>query len=288
MLKRLVLILAALMVSVASAVTIPNASAKALGVTKGKPCATGVVFVNGKYLEAPYTVERWGAGIRINGTPVIAQVVSWNEFLKTQPNVKITKTEAPAGGDEASEDEEDDEPEDLDDEDEDDSLDDLFDDDPKPAKKAVKKAAPKKKSVKKAAKKPSAKVSYTLEGDFVANDKSKALVARVNKKRAEINTRLLSGGVYFFGDKYAAVAADARTAEQVLKALPEILKKSTSAADLINSVRGAGLVYLTRPICLDLFGNKRDYIRIQQRRDKMLKDQQFKNLMNGSGSSPLL
>ena len=109
---------------------IPKEGAKALGVTRGKPFSAGVVFINGKYIEPPYVVERWGTGIRINKEPVTGQVIDWNEFLKTQEGVKVEKrTEtvpaapvvqqaAPAVEDVDSS-----------------SLDDLFDDDPKPVKR---------------------------------------------------------------------------------------------------------------------------------------------------------
>ena len=73
---------------------VPKESAKALGRTRGKPFSLGAVFVNGKYLEPPYVVERWGTGIRINQMPVTGQIVDWNEFLKTQPDVKVEKKES--------------------------------------------------------------------------------------------------------------------------------------------------------------------------------------------------
>lgn len=287
MLKRLLLIVAALAISVVSAVEIPKASAKALGVTKGKPCSEGVVFINGKYIAPPYVVSRWGVGIRINDIPVIAQVVDWNEFLKTQANVKVTKTEAPAADTSAEEEPEEEADDWSDDEDEDSSLDDLFDDDPKPAaKKTAKKPA--KKAVKRRPAKPAATVTYTLEGEFVPNEKTDALKNRINAKRTEINAKIAAGGFYFFGDKYAPVTGDVRTTEQILKNLPGILKSNTSIGGFVNSVRSANLVFLTRPICTDLYNNKRDYLKLQQRREKWEKDREFKKLLNGSGSTSLL
>ena len=76
--------------------TIPKASATALGVTRGRPFSSGVVFVEGKYIEPPYVVERWGTGIRINGKAVTGQVINWNEFLKTQEGVKVSRSEQEA------------------------------------------------------------------------------------------------------------------------------------------------------------------------------------------------
>lgn len=287
--RKIVMVLCALATSFAMAIEIPKASGKALGVTKGKSFSSGLVFINGKYIEPPYVVERWGVGIRINGTPVIGQVIDWTEFIKTQPGAKVTKSEsAPAEAPEEPEEEEEEEEEldDLDD-DLDSSLDDLFDDDPKPAKKAAPKKAPKKKA-KKRASKPTTTVSYTLEGDFVANDASKALVARVNKLRTDLNSTLLKGGILIFGDRYSRVAADSHSAEQVLNALPDLQKKSSSAAELASGARAAGLVYLSAPICADLFANKVDYLKLQRRRAKWQEDQKVKKLLNGSNKKSLL
>lgn len=82
---------------------IPKESAKALGVTRGRPFSEGIVFVNGKYLPPPYVVERWGTGIRINKIPVTGQIISWNEFLKTQKNVKVVEPEPAADDHDAAE-----------------------------------------------------------------------------------------------------------------------------------------------------------------------------------------
>lgn len=285
--RKILLVLCVLATSLAMAIEIPKASGKALGVTKGKSFSEGIVFVNGRYLEPPYVVERWGVGIRINGTPVISQVIDWTEFIKTQPGVKVTKSES-APAESSAEPEEEEEEEELDDLDDDldSSLDDLFDDDPKPAKKAAPKKA--KKKAKKRAPKPTTTVSYTLEGDFVANDASKALVARINKFRTDLNSTLLKGGILIFGDRYSRVAADSHSAEQVLNVLPDLQKNSSSAAELSAGARAAGLVYLSAPICADLFENKVDYLKLQRRRAKWQEDQKVKKLLNGSNKKSLL
>lgn len=287
--RKILLVLCALATSVAMAIEIPKASAKALGVTKGKSFSSGLVFVNGKYIEPPYVVERWGVGIRINGTPVIGQVIDWTEFIKTQPGAKVTKSESAAAEVPEEPEEEEEEEEEIDDLDDDldSSLDDLFDDDPKPAKKASPKKAPKKKAKKKAPK-PTTTVSYTLEGDFVANDASKAMVTRINKLRTDLNSTLLKGGILIFGDRYSRVAADSHSAEQVLNALPDLQKKSSSAAELAAGARAAGLVYLSSSVCADLFANKVDYLKLQRRRAKWQEDQKVKKLLNGSNKKSLL
>lgn len=287
--RKILLVLCVLATSLAMAIEIPKASGKALGVTKGKSFSSGLVFINGKYIEPPYVVERWGVGIRINGIPVVGQVIDWTDLIKTQPGAKVTKSEsAPAETPEEPEEEEEEEEEldDLDD-DLDSSLDDLFDDDPKPAKKAAPKKAAKKKA-KKRAPKPTTTVTYTLEGDFVPNDASKALVARINKLRTDLNSTLLKGGILIFGDRYSRVAADSHSAEQVLNALPDLQKNSSSAAELASGARAAGLVYLSAPVCADLFANKVDYLKLQRRRAKWQEDQKVKKLLNGSNKKSLL
>ena len=191
----------------AAAIEIPKASGKALGVTRGKPFEKGLVFVNGRYLESPYVVERWGTGIRINKVPVIGQVVDWTEFLKTQDGVKVIKTEVPPpqAAERAPEAVSSPEPvsappekEIAGSDDFDPSLDDLFEDEPQPQKKKAdvpqaKPVARKPKSVK-----PIPTVTYALEGEFSANDASKALLKKVNDKRTQINAQLLDGEILFF------------------------------------------------------------------------------------------
>lgn len=269
-----IFLLFSLLAFASSAIEIPKESGKALGVTKGKPFSAGYVFVNGRYVEPPYVVERWGVGIRINGIPVVESVIDWSEFVKTQSGVKVTKTETPV----ATETPPEPEPEVEEEEDESDSLDDLFDDDPKPKK--TKKPA-KKKTFRRAAPKPVTTVSYSFEGDFVPNEASKKLLASINKARTEINIVLMKGGFLCFGDRYSRVMGDARTAEHFINRLPELQKKYEDQDDFIAAVRSADLVYLTEPLCVDLFRNRRDYLRLIPRREKDKKDREWKKLLNG-------
>ena len=52
------LMVAALATAASAMHEIPKASAKALGVTRGKSFSSGVVFIEGKYIPPPYVVER--------------------------------------------------------------------------------------------------------------------------------------------------------------------------------------------------------------------------------------
>lgn len=262
------------------AIEIPKASGKALGVTKGKPCSTGLVFIDGRYIEPPYVVERWGVGIRINGQSVVSQVIDWTEFIKTQSGVKVTKSEAAPVEEEVVEEEEDlGELDDLDDFDDfESSLDDLFDDDPKPAKTAKK---PAKKPVKKPKPKPAPTVTYSFDGEFVPNATTKALVKKINNTRTDIHAMLLEGNFIFFGENYSRVSGDARSALEILEKLPELERNAKSFESFKAGIRSARLLFLTEPICADLYRNRRDYFKLQTRRDKEKSERDFNLLLQG-------
>lgn len=265
-----------------AAIEIPKASGKALGVTKGKQFSEGVVFLNGRYMPPPYVVERWGVGIRINETPVIGSVIDWSEFLKTQDGVKTTKTETVVPAEPAPVPDPVVQEPVLDDFDM--SLDDLFDDAPKP-KRPAKKPAP--------ARKPrpartTTTVTYSLDGDFVPNDASKALVAKINKVRTDINAALMGGGFVCFGDSYPRVTGDARTVELILEKLPEIQRSSETQAAFLSAIRLANLQFLTEPVCKDLFRNRRDYIKLSKRYERWKQDSEIKQLLKETVEQPLL
>lgn len=260
---------------------VPVASAKALGVTKGKPFREGLVFINGKYLPPPYVVSRWGTGLRINNKPITGQVIDWTEFLKTQQGVKVSRTEtqaetAPAAEEKPAEPEVQESDEDVDT-----SLDDLFDDDPKPK---AKKPAARRPVFKKAPARPKTLVSYSLDGEFVHNEASRALVTRINSARTEIDRTLRSGGFICFGDNYQRVSGDSRTAQRLLEKLPEMQRDASSPQSFISKVRGGGMVYFTDELCHDLYRNRIDYRRLMDRREQWKKDRQMENFLKDAGT----
>ena len=237
---------------------IPKESAKALGVTRGKPFVAGVVFINGKFVDPPYTVERWGTGIRINQTPVTGQVVDWNEFLKTQDGVRVEKKTiepeaAPVAVEAVAPEFEDSA----------DALDALFDDDPKPvARKPVRSTRPP--AVARPAA-PRTEVTYSMDGAFVPNEASRALLKRINDARTEIDRVLRTGGFICFGNNYSRVTGDKRTLAKMMAALPDLLQKSATVEEFNAGVRSAGLVYLNEVLCEDLFRNRADYPKLRRR-----------------------
>ena len=263
---------------------IPKESAKALGVTRGKKFSSGIVFINGKYVEPPYVVERWGTGIRINSIPVTGQVIDWIEFLKTQPGVKVEKSEAAAAPEKESKPVP--EPaaapvpapaEDVDAS----SLDDLFDDDPKPAKSTKATTAPKAPVVAaSAAPKPvKTAVTYVLSEKFKHNDDSKALLKRINANRTEIDRTLRSGGFICFGDSYSQVQGDRRTLMELLEVLPELQQRSPDVQAFCVKIREAKLVYLNEVLRWDLFRNRTDYRKLMERREKLKSDRKWDQII---------
>ena len=307
--ERKVFLFAAIVMMMAGAFAfqpIPKEGAKALGVTRGKPFSAGAVFINGKYIEPPYVVERWGTGIRINSIPVTGQVVDWNEFLKTQAGVKIVKkdvmpvkekesapaatpvpvatsvpasqpvpvatpSEAPAVNVSA--------------------LDELFDDDPKSAKSEPEKPAPvKSEPIAKPVSTPVAAPAtpkavatcYVLSGKFRPNDSSKALVGRINSARTEIDRILRSGGFICFGTHYPRVSGDKRTLMAMLDVLPELMQSSESIEAFCSGVHSANLVYFNDALCQELFKNRIDYRKLKERREKFKSDQKWKQILGDS------
>lgn len=270
---------------------IPKESAKALGVTRGKKFSAGVVFINGKYVEPPYVVERWGTGIRINSIPVTGQVVDWIEFLKTQPGVRVEKSETAAAPEKTSKPVP--EPaaapapapaEDVDAS----SLDDLFDDDPKPAKSAKAATAPRAAvaAAPVASKPVRTSVTYVLSEKFRHNDDSKALLKRINANRTEIDRTLRSGGFICFGDSYSQVQGDRRTLMELLEVLPELQQRSPDVQVFCAKIREAKLVYLHEVLRRDLFRNRADYRKLRERREKLKSDQKWDQIIE-EASDPL-
>ena len=283
MFAKYVILVAAMSAAVVSQAfeQIPWASAKALGVTRGKRFSSGLVFINGKYVDPPYVVERWGTGIRINSVPVTGQVIDWVDFLKTQDSSKLSKTvqEAAAPAQASAP------PPPAESKSDADALDDLFDDNPAPAKSTWSpSAAPRRKA---APPKPKSTAKYELVGDFVKNDASTALVKRINEQRTEIDGILRRGGFIFFGDGYSRVAGDARTAESMLAVLPELMQRSEDVNSFRAGIRSNGMVYINEILSGQLFNSRIDYRRLQDRRQKLKADREWSNLLNDA-NKPLL
>ena len=244
--------------------TVPKQALVELKATVGKPFSAGLVFVNGKFLDPPYKVERYGTALRINGIQVTNEIVPWTEFLKTQPGARVEKVEAPQSADApaaepapAAE-----EPEAEESYDSSDDIDDLFDDDPKPKKKATKKPAAKR-PVKAAPPQPATTIVF--DGEFKPNDKTRQMVARINKARTRVETTLRNGGSYFFSARSMPISVDRLPTEMLLSSLPDVMKSNTTFEQFSSAARAKGLTFISDKVMRDLFRNRLDYIRLQAR-----------------------
>lgn len=257
----------------------PAAAVTALNKTVGKPFDSGYVFIDGHYVKPPYTVERYGTVIRVNGLQVSGEIVPWEEFVKTQTGVTVTKTEVPAaGGDDLSgiAPEPEPEPEVEEEDDGASSLDDLFDDDPKPKKTAKK---PVRKTVRPKPKKPATVVSYSFDGNFTPNERSKALVAKVNAMRTRIDSQLRAGGNFFFSARYSNVSGDAGTSKRIMEKLPDVMKRSSDREAFGQACRQAGLSSFPPALLDDLFKNRFDYLQLNERRKADRQKTQWQSLL---------
>jgi len=251
---------------------VPKQALVELKATVGKPFSAGLVFVNGKFLDPPYKVERYGTALRINGVQVTNEIIPWTEFLKTQPGVRVEKVEpppaaaAPAPVQETASAAEETATSDssIDD------IDDLFDDDPKPKKKVAAKPAAVKRQPKAAPPQPTTTV--VLDGEFVPNDKTKAMVARINKERTRVETVLRKGGCYFFGTRYTPISVDRMPAEMFLSSIPGVMKSNTAFEPFSSAARAKGITFLSEAVLRDLFRNRLDYIRLIAR-EKAIKEE---------------
>ena len=244
--------------------TVPKQALVELKATVGKPFSAGLVFINGKFIDPPYKVERYGTALRINGIQVTNEIVPWTEFLRTQPGARVEKIETPQSADTpaaepapAAE-----EPEAEESYDSSDDIDDLFDDDPKPKKKATKKPAVKR-PVKVAPPPPA--TTIVLDGEFKPNDKTRPMVARINKERTRVETTLRNGGSYFFSVRSMPISVDRLPTEMLLSSMPDVMKSNTTFEQFSSAARSKGLTFISDSVMRDLFRNRLDYIRLQAR-----------------------
>ena len=240
---------------------------KTLKATVGKPFSAGYVFVDGHYITPPYTDQRYGTVIRINGVQVTGEIVPWSDFVMTQSGAKAVKSEsAPAAETQvetpAAEPEEPaEEPEEIGDDES--SLDDLFADEP--AEKKTRPAARKRVVRRPKLQQPVVKTTYSFEGEFKHNARTQAYLKKINAARAQIERNLRGGGYYFFGSRYKAVVGNARTSKYVINKLPTVMKNYSNPDDFANALRSAGLSYLPVPLMEDLFRNRIGYIMLERR-----------------------
>jgi hypothetical protein len=256
---------------------VPKQALVELKATIGKPFTAGLVFIDGKFIPPPYKVERYGTAFRINGQQVTGQIIRWDEFLKTQNGVRVEQVDAPATTEApapvATVPETPSTPSTETSNDISDDFDDLFDDNPKPKKKA--RAAVKKDPVPAA---PTTKVVFS--GEFTPNQRSRALLDKLNKARTDMEIMLRKGGAYFFGTRYSTITADRGPTDMFLATMPTVMKENSTYESFSAAARAKGITYLSETVLRDLFRNRLDYIQLQNRAKLVKEERKWETMLN--------
>ena len=268
---------------------VPFEVAKTLKVTRGKPIRDGLVFLDGKYLQPPYVVERYGNALRINGIQVTGPLIAWSEFLRTQDGAVVTtetvqsatnevsaavaapeSEPAPAESSQSASDVTD----------WDDPLADLFEDE-KPAAKARKSSArpARPKMVKSVVRPPTTVTKVEFNGEFAMNEKAKALVERLNRSRTRVDAYLREGGFICFGSAYSRVSGGVGATRLILARLPELQRENAEYGNFLSAARASGLGFLSEPILSDLFRNRLDCVKLIKLRNRRLEHARVEELL---------
>lgn len=256
---------------------VPKAAIAELKRAVGNPVSKGMVFVNGKYLEPPYRVERFGNAISINSVQVTAPIVEWSEFLKQQQGYRVEIVPYPPEKRMVEEDVPFEIEEEVEVEVSDDDVEDLFGDEGRKSDDAAKKNVRKiRKKVKRTemrrqtvvkefpSEKPPRKV-VRFDGEFRHNFKVRALLSRIDNERAFVEKRLREGWFLCFGAKYQRAEGDAAAARQVLSQLWRVEKESSSPDGFVSAAQSSGLGFLPVVVLKDLYRNRLDYPRLKNR-----------------------
>lgn len=264
----------------------PEAALKELGATVGRPFSAGYVFVDGRYIPPPYKVERYGTVIRINGYQVTRELIPWNEFIKTQAGVKAEKTVIPGDPAPAAAPEPEPAPEETVEEEEEttgdvaSNLDDLFNDNPTPKKKSTTK---KKRVVRRPAaprpRQPTVVTTYSFDGEFVHNEKTRAYLEKLNAARTRIDKSLRMGGYYCFGSRYSVVSGNASVAKSFINTIPPLMQCYSTYDSFASAVNSSGFGFLPVPLVQDLFRNRIWYRMIEERKKADEEKRQWSSLL---------
>ena len=261
----------------------PVAALKELKATVGRPFNAGYVFVDGRYIPPPYKVERQGTVIRINGIQVTRELIPWNEFIKTQAGVKAEKTVIP--GDPTPAAAPDPAPEEAAEEEEDTSadiasnLDDLFNDNPTPKKTTTKKKRTVRRPSAPRPKQPTVVTTYSFDGVFTHNEKTRMYLEKINDARTRIDKTLRMGGYFCFGSGYSTVSGNASMAEAFTEKIPPLMQRYSSYEAFASAVNASGFGFLPTQLVQDLFRNRIGYRMIEERKKADREKRKWSNLL---------
>ena len=258
-----------------------------MGTTSGIPQMNGFVFLEGRYLPPPYTVSRKGNALFINRIQ-FEQPVAWSYFaaadgvatakkavdadgdfqtVSEKTEKAVTKEERPAQT--AS-----DKPKTAK------SIDDLFDDDAK-AKPTVKQAAPEaEKAAEETATVPKADAGFSAAAPTQRSPEDVKrlkgeLKAKLDAMRKGYEQSLARGEFFFFGQRNSRVNGNYGTARALMKVLPNALRQSQSAQDLMQRLNEGDVYFLDFGNCAALFRNRNTFPQLEERLQKIEEDEKY-------------
>ena len=253
---------------------LPEVTEKALsdlGSTYGTPQMNGFVFIDGRYIQPPYTVTRKGNGIFINRIQV-EQPAPWPpteqaDAAGTQTSKKAvdadgdfeavdkattpvaagaTAAETPAKSKAVK------------------SIDDLFADDDAPAKAT----APAPDVDAPEAKADAAPLQPQVAAENWAPEdqerEKESLIANLDRLRKGYEQSLSRGDMFFFGQRHNRVNGNYGTARTLMKVLPKALRYAESPNDLWQRLTQGGVYFIDMGICVELYRNKFTFPQLEE------------------------
>lgn len=237
---------------------VPDEALEILKGVRGKSVDAGFAFVNGHYIKPPYRIARFGTAIFVNNYQITGQIVPWQSFLATQNGyVPPVKKIAPPPRKKVAPPSVKDPPK---------SLDDLFDEAPKVTTTPPSQATPE----------PAEKSSLP---NFEMNARCERFLKTINAYRLDVQRKLRSGCICFFGTRTGRIDVDPQFTSDVMAVLPEAMRDATHADNLVNTLRAKGFSFVRREVCEDLLENRADYLQLQERRKAMEDDEEIHQLI---------
>ena len=93
---------------------------------------------------------------------------------------------------------------------------------------------------------------------------------------------LRKGGTCFFGTRYSTVTADRAPTDMFLSAVPQAMRENSSYEDFASAVRAKGIVFLPESVLRDLFRNRLDYVKLQERARAVKEERVWEKKLNSS------
>ena len=126
---------------------------------------------------------------------------------------------------------------------------------------------------------PCVRKRVQFDGTFVMNAKCKQMVARMNKRRAQVDTVLRSGGFVFFSSKHAWTTGDGGVCTRLLAKLPELMKDTNSEQEFLSKAIAAGFNFIQEDDLRLFYKNRLDCFKLIQRRNELKEEAKRKALL---------